>query len=340
VRQSGHPSELQQRRPGPKPDGSEQGDAISSDGQAERAVDVTVVIPAFNAAGFVHRAIDSALSQEGVALEVVVVDDASSDDTATAVRERYPGAENVRVHRLDRNSGPSAARNAGFQRARGKWIAVLDADDIFAPGRLRRLFDAGERLGTEMIADNVRFYDAVKDRLHEPMLREMDAERLLDLHTFVAGARPGTGELDFGLLQPMFLRSFLERHGLRYAEDVRHGEDFLLYFEALLSGARFVTLAEAGYHCTLRNSGQSRTVVDYPSQIRDVQRLQQRPDVSKDARLMSLLNDRSRALARWSTEHAFYEAVRRRRYGRALFLCLSHPTLFLRAGAAAFKRFL
>ena len=312
---------------------------MSCEDQAEPTVDVTVVIPAFNAAKFVHRAIDSALSQESVALEVVVVDDASSDDTAAAVRARYLDVENVKVHRLDRNGGPSAARNAGFQRARGKWIAVLDADDAFAPGRLRRLVDAGERLGADAIADNVRVYDAVEGRLREPRLRQKDAERVLDLYTFMAGARPGTGELDFGLLKPMFLRSFLERHGLRYAEDVRHGEDFLLYFEALLSGARFVTLAEAGYHWTLRNSGQSRTVVDYPSQMRDVQRLQERPDVRQDARLMSLLDDRSRALARRNTEYAFGDAVRRRRYDRALFLCLYHPTLFRRAGAAVLKRF-
>lgn len=312
---------------------------MSYEGQASCTVDVTVVIPAFNAAHFVRRAIDSALSQQEVVVEVVLVDDASPDDTAAAVRRRYPGGERVRVHRLEQNGGPSVARNAGFQIARGKWIAILDADDAFAPGRLKRLFETGERLRADLIADNVRFYDAVKDSLREPMLRQRDAERFLDIHAFVAGARPGTGELDFGLLKPMFLRSFLEQHGLGYPEDVRHGEDFRLYFEALMSGARFVTLSETGYYWTLRNSGQSRTVVDYDSQIRDVHRLQGRMDVKNDARLISLLNDRSRALARWNVTHIYGDAVRARRYGKALFLCISHPALFRKAVASALRRF-
>lgn len=93
---------------------------------------VSAVIPAYNADGFVHRAIESALAQTHRLLEIIVVDDGSSDDTA-AVAARYP----VRVIR-QANGGPGAARNTGVMAAQGEWIALLDHDDTWHPDKTRQ----------------------------------------------------------------------------------------------------------------------------------------------------------------------------------------------------------
>jgi glycosyltransferase involved in cell wall biosynthesis len=92
----------------------------------------STVIPAYNAANTVARAIDSALAQTYPPVEVIVVDDGSSDDTA-AVVERY--GDTVRLIR-QANGGPGAARNAGARVASGDWIALLDADDVWLPHKL------------------------------------------------------------------------------------------------------------------------------------------------------------------------------------------------------------
>lgn len=93
---------------------------------------ITVVIPAYNAAWCVARAIDSVLGQSWPDYELVVVDDGSTDDTAR-VLDSYGAA--IRVVRQP-NAGLSAARNAGIAAAKGEWVAFLDADDWWLPEKL------------------------------------------------------------------------------------------------------------------------------------------------------------------------------------------------------------
>jgi len=95
---------------------------------------VSVVMPAFNVGWCVARAVDSVLTQSLREREVVVVDDGSTDDTAS-VLARYGDA--IRVIRQT-NAGMSAARNAGIRMARGNLVAFLDADDWWHPDKLRR----------------------------------------------------------------------------------------------------------------------------------------------------------------------------------------------------------
>ena len=93
----------------------------------------SVIIPAYNAATTLARAVDSVRAQSWPAHEIIVVDDGSRDDTAH-VAENY--GESLKVIRQV-NSGVSAARNAGVRVASGDWVAFLDADDWYLPDRLK-----------------------------------------------------------------------------------------------------------------------------------------------------------------------------------------------------------
>lgn len=93
----------------------------------------SVIIPAYNSAGTLARAIDSVLAQTEQAFEIIVVDDASPDDVAGVVTA-YGGR--VRHLRRELNAGVSAARNFGAEHAHGDWLAFLDADDWYLPRRL------------------------------------------------------------------------------------------------------------------------------------------------------------------------------------------------------------
>jgi glycosyltransferase involved in cell wall biosynthesis len=99
-------------------------------------VPVSVVIPTYNRADRLEGAILSAVNQDPGPLEVIVVDDASTDGTDAARLEAID--RRVRVIRHPNNRGSAAARNTGIDAARGDWIAFLDHDDQWLPGKLER----------------------------------------------------------------------------------------------------------------------------------------------------------------------------------------------------------
>jgi len=93
---------------------------------------VSVIIPTYNRAALLCEAVDSVLQQTYRNIEVIVVDDGSTDDT-TAVMEKY--GDRVRYSRRP-NAGVNAARNLGFKQSKGEFIALLDSDDLWAPYKL------------------------------------------------------------------------------------------------------------------------------------------------------------------------------------------------------------
>ncbi len=86
---------------------------------------VSVVIPTFNRARVISRALESVFLQTRPPDEILLVDDGSTDDTAAQVRAEFPGVRLIEQE----NRGVSAARNAGIRAATGTWIALLDSDD-------------------------------------------------------------------------------------------------------------------------------------------------------------------------------------------------------------------
>jgi glycosyltransferase involved in cell wall biosynthesis len=95
---------------------------------------ISVVMPAYNSAAFIHRAIKSVWAQTYTPLELIVVDDGSIDDTAQAAAAVDPRTKVIRQP----NGGPGSARNRGAKESTGDWIAFLDADDAWRPNKLER----------------------------------------------------------------------------------------------------------------------------------------------------------------------------------------------------------
>lgn len=120
---------------------------------------LSVVIPTWNRVHLVGEAIESALNQRPGQVEVIVVDDCSTDDTHHSLTNRF--GSDIRLLRLPRRGGAGAARNAGIPLARGRLIAFLDSDDVWLPGKLNAELEVLERFpdAEAIITDSQSFME-------------------------------------------------------------------------------------------------------------------------------------------------------------------------------------
>ncbi|WP_245411752.1 glycosyltransferase family 2 protein [Phyllobacterium leguminum] len=223
---------------------------------------VCVIIAAKNAADTIGMAISSALGETQVT-EVIVVDDGSTDGTSNAARTADDGSGRMRIIRFDINQGPSHARNQAIAASSAALISILDADDFFLAGRFSNLLAATD---WDLAGDNMVFVDQKELRgFDASSIKRFSSEpRFLDLPAFVERniSRRGKQRGELGFLKPVIRRDFLDRHGLRYNENLRLGEDYDLYTRALAVGARFQIINNCGYGAVVRSdslSGRHRT---------------------------------------------------------------------------------
>jgi glycosyltransferase involved in cell wall biosynthesis len=127
---------------------------------------VSVVIPAYNRSAVISRALRSVLAQTWRDLELIVVDDGSTDGTGARVADLARGDSRVRLCTHDRNRGAQAARNTGIRTAQGEWIAFLDSDDVWFPDSLEVRLREAARRGVRVVHSECRVLEEGADEPH------------------------------------------------------------------------------------------------------------------------------------------------------------------------------
>ncbi|MDX9710684.1 MAG: glycosyltransferase family 2 protein [Trichloromonas sp.] len=184
----------------------------------------SVVIPAYNYASFLPRAIDSVLAQPGGDFEIIVADDGSTDATpaiGTRYRQEYP--ERVRYLRQE-NGGPAKARNRGIEEARGDFLIFLDADDRLLPDALARFrpWAQEKRWGMVCAGHQSRHADG-KVRLHSPP--PLSEDRLSNFSAYL--------RREFGISNGATLVARRVFDVIRYPETLRNSEDIPVFAQTL-----------------------------------------------------------------------------------------------------------
>ena len=121
---------------------------------------ISVVMANFNGAPHLATAVQSVLAQSHQNLELILVDDASTDLSPSVIAELAHTDARIRTIVLDHNGGPGHARNAALEQARGEWVAIVDADDQIHPERFERLLHVARTAGADIVADDLlQFYE-------------------------------------------------------------------------------------------------------------------------------------------------------------------------------------
>ena len=297
---------------------------------------ITIVIPAFNSATTLPTAVESVQQQDVRAFELLIVDDGSTDATRRVAQE-FTADPRIRLIALDHNSGKPHAMNTAINQAHGRWIAVLDADDWYAPGRLATLLTVGERENTQLVADNQHIYDEGADKVIGTAFSASLGERKLDKAAFAAGCDP-YADFDLGMLKPMVRTDFVRRVGLAYRENARLSEDFFYLLEFFAAGGKGFVVPQPLYYWRQAFGSLSRTWTgtaggawryDFLSGARGCSDLLNTMRDRGETELASLLMQRMRAFQRL---HRMQEMSRMRANGASraelAVNILGHPSVW------------
>lgn len=134
---------------------------------------VSVVIPSFNRAATICRAVDSVINQTYKNIEVIIVDDCSTDNTDEVIRKQYQKQKNVIYEKLKKNSGACVARNRGIDLSRGAYIAFLDSDDAFYPEKIAKQMALLKETNYDLCATDYRRIDQYGN---ETTIKVIDAQ--------------------------------------------------------------------------------------------------------------------------------------------------------------------
>lgn len=207
---------------------------------------VSVLIANFNGERFLPDALASAQGQTLRDIEIIVIDDASSDSSREIANAAAREDSRVRVLAREARSGPGAARNAGLAAARGRWIAILDNDDLMHPSRLEHLVATAEADYADLIADDLLIFG--EDMKATSLLSARQRRRAwLSAADFIAGNKLLTRDPVLGYLKPVIRTAFLRQNAIYYTPDLPIGEDYDLVVQILAKGAQFRLVDTLGY---------------------------------------------------------------------------------------------
>ena len=141
---------------------------------------VSIIMPAYNSEKHIRESIESVLSQSMEDWELLVIDDASQDETADIVQGYVHLDKRIRLFKNDRNIGTATSRNIGLDNSKAKWVAFLDSDDIWYSNKLERQLEIAEKEGAELVCSSYCIlYENTGKRVNYRIPSKISYEKLL-----------------------------------------------------------------------------------------------------------------------------------------------------------------
>jgi glycosyltransferase involved in cell wall biosynthesis len=193
---------------------------------------VSVVIPSYNHGRFIGKAVQSVLDQTYKNVEIIVVDNHSTDQTPT-ILNKIASPDLLKVVEINNDGVIAASRNKGIREARGEWIAFLDSDDVWMPDKLEKMLVLAKGESKyEVLCHNE--YKVYENSEKKELLRHGPATEEFYRTLLLGGNRLSTSAT-------MVQREFVKKHNLVFSESPDHVtvEDYAFWLDLAKAGARF-----------------------------------------------------------------------------------------------------
>ena len=218
---------------------------------------VSVVIPTFNCANFICRAVDSILDQELSQFEIIIINDASTDNTLDVLKDHYGENKSIKIINHEINLKLGAARNTGLDVAKGKYVFFLDADDWLEKDSILNLISIAEKNNAEIVACGMRkiWNDGKKETYHAHKFScKGGSEALKHFVKYEIGSVA---------CNKLYLRQFIEENELRFIAGYWH-EDVMFTAKAVYVCNKYFSINDEWYNYFQRDKSIVNSV---PTQL-------------------------------------------------------------------------
>lgn len=294
-------------------------------------VEVSVIIPAYNTEKYIEKALASVLEQTLENIEVIVVDDCSTDNTVKVVQSFND--PRLRLLLNSQNLGAGGARNRALEAAQGKWVAVLDSDDWYAPERLEKLVQIAEQKNAHLIVDDLNLIEDGDNSPWGTMISESGKKitsiTQISAADFVRYSIDGTKELRLGFSKPLFRRSFLVQHNIKYDPTIKVTQDFWFDMQCFLHGATFFLVPEPYYFYRARpgslvSSDKMKRLEDECRATNDF--LKYQDYLNRNPQVLAALLTKKSETQKWLDYYRVVEPLKQGQLSAALMNMVRNPT--------------
>ena len=255
-------------------------------------MDVSVIIPVYNTEKYLRTCIDSVLRQEQVSLEIILVDDGSTDSSATICDDYAHQHDNIKAIHIP-NSGPATAKNEGLKLAQGNYIALTDSDDKMEPLMLHKMVSAGYEHHADIVCCN---YKQVDEQGNVSHLNSTYQQYVLNheeglIHFF------SKNKIYSQCWTKIYKRQMLEDYHIVNDPGLRTDEDFIFNIRSFVKAQTTVIVDEPLYEYTHRTNSLAHAY--FKKNISQyIDNRIQRVRVTQEA-----VKNESDAVKEWSTVH-------------------------------------
>jgi glycosyltransferase involved in cell wall biosynthesis len=216
-------------------------------------IDISVIIPVYNSKEYLHVCLDSVLTQTISNIEVICIDDCSTDNSLTVLEYYATHDSRVTVFRAERNGGSGIARNIGLSRSTGQYVTFCDADDAYPPNALKLLHDAAVSTDADFSVGNISIMDATLSCIFS-LSQHMAAMRI---ESRQIGKLMDIPALWIPYFHQRFLlrREYLLKNKIRYP-DLMRGQDPPMLARTVCLAQRAIVIPDVVYR--YRTHGKNR----------------------------------------------------------------------------------
>ena len=216
-------------------------------------MDISVIIPVYNVENYLKRCVDSVLCQYGISLEIILVDDGSTDSSGKMCEEYVTSHSNITCLHIS-NSGPATAKNKGYDMATGNYVAFIDSDDEIKPDMFRSMLQSGYKHDADIVCCN---YIQVNEDGHISHTKHTDQEYVLTQDEALKAILI-KDKIYSQCWTKIYKRDTMQKNGVRNTEGLKTEEDFIYNIQAFACSKTVCIVDKPLYIYTHRSKSLSK----------------------------------------------------------------------------------